>query len=72
MNSDVGENRYSNVLLPACHLDYETSLGAVEHVKRMEFVLSVFKKDHSHVVAMVGDNISTNNLVADRMGCVFV
>lgn len=38
-------------------MDDETFLGVTKHRKLLEFVLNVFKKDLSNVLAVVGDNV---------------
>ena len=44
----------------------EKSLDAEEHVNFLEYVLKVYDKSLHKVVALVGDNCSTNKRIAKR------
>lgn len=63
---------YDEALLALSSLDNETILGADEHQKMIDYVFSTFKKSLGIVVAIVGDNISTNKGLALKASCRFV
>lgn len=63
---------YERVLLSFAPMGEEETLTASEHVEYLEFVLSVFDKDMGNVSALVGDNCSTNKLLATLADCKFV
>lgn len=69
---DEAKECFDKVLLALSPLEDETDLGAVEHKRMLEWVLSVFGKDLSNVVALIGDNVSTNKALALLVGCGFV
>lgn len=62
----------NEVILALSPLEDESNLGAVEHKKLLDFVLPVFNKDMSNVVALIGDIVSTNKSLAVLCGCGFV
>ena len=67
--NDVG---YEKVLLGFSPMENEASQDAAEHYNYMEYVLEVHGKSYDNVVAIVGDNTSTNKAFARRRGPVFV
>lgn len=51
---------YRKVLLRVSPMNDETTQGATEHQSFLQWLLSVFGKDSTHVAALIGDNASTN------------
>ncbi len=50
----------------------EESQNAQNHYDFTIFVLSVYEKTLSNVVALIGDNCNTNKAFANKMRCGFV
>lgn len=65
-------NLRRDVLLSISPMVNEGTQCAVEHYKLLVFVLSVFGKDMSCAVAVVGDNCSTNRAMERRIGPTFM
>lgn len=55
---------YSNVLLALSPLLDETTLSATSHQETIKYILSVYNKTWENVVALTGDNVSTNKALA--------
>ncbi|ETV82390.1 hypothetical protein H257_05042 [Aphanomyces astaci] len=55
---------YEKVLLAMSPMNEEDSLSAAAHVQYLNFVLGVYAKDRGNVVALIGDNCSTNRAFA--------
>lgn len=66
------EGGYQNVLLGLPVMGDELSQGADEHYDLIEFVLSLFGKEKSKVVAFVGDNSNTKRALERLFGSVSV
>lgn len=65
-------NENASGYLAAClamsPLEDETTHSAEEHVEFLRFVLSVFGKDVSNVVALIADNCNVNRSISTKMG----
>lgn len=62
-----GKN-YSSVLLAVSPLLDETTLTASAHEETISYILSVYDKSWENVVAIIGDNVSTNKALASLVG----
>lgn len=65
-------NGYIKVLLALEPSEEETTQSASDHHIFMQFVLSVFGKNESNTVALIGDNCSTNKALVDTLECPFI
>ena len=63
---------YDRCLLAMSPMDNETSNSSHEHHEFLKYVLSVYNKGLSNVVALVGDNASTNRDFGRLVGPCFV
>lgn len=52
--------QFRTILFSMSPLEEDKTMGATEHEKLLDFVLSVFKKSKSNVVFIIRDNVSTN------------
>ena len=53
-------------------MENEESITANEHYDFLCFILSLYNKTLSNVVAMIGDNVNTNRAFSGRIGRNFV
>lgn len=65
-------NGYDRFLLACSPMENEDSLNANEHYEFLEWVLALFEKSMDNVVAVIGDNCSTNRAMSRRIGPTFV
>ena len=63
---------HEQCLLAFTPFEDETSQGCSNHLELLRFVLNVFKKSEKSVVALVGDNCSTNIALARELDLCFV
>ncbi|RHY05928.1 hypothetical protein DYB37_012316 [Aphanomyces astaci] len=63
---------YKKVLLSFSPINDEDSLSAIAHYDYLSFVLEVYGKNMSNVVALIGDNCSVNVAFARRCGLPLV
>ena len=63
---------HEQCLLAFTPFEDETSQGCSNHLELFRFVLNVFKKSEKNVVALVGDNCSTNIALAREFDLGFV
>lgn len=68
-DNDLG---YERVVLEIYPLDDETSQNLREHFELTIFVLSVFERTMANVVAVVGENTTTNRTFSQIVGRTFV
>ncbi|KAF0706983.1 hypothetical protein AaE_013834 [Aphanomyces astaci] len=66
--SNDSHRGYEKVLLAMSPMNEEESLSAAAHVQYLDFVLGVYGKDRENVVALIGDNCSTNRAFARLAG----
>ena len=66
------ENGYQKVLLSFSPLNNKESLNAESHIAFFEFILEQFGKSWSNVVALIGDNCSTNRSFAAKVNINFI
>ena len=59
---------YSRLLLALAPINDEESLNADAHYEYLEFVLDLYGKQMSNIVALIGDNCSTNVAFARTVG----
>lgn len=68
----ANDSGFEEVLLGLSPMENEESQDANEHYDFVKFVLSVFGKTMDNVVALIGDNTSTNKAFARCLGPFFV
>jgi len=66
------ELKYKKVLLGFTPLLDETNQTAENHCELIEFVLNVFGKSTSNIIALCGDNCNTNKAIANKLEVGFV
>ncbi len=59
---------FDTVLLAFSTFEKGESQSAESHIDLLDFVLDIFRKDISNVVALIADNCSTNRLIASNCG----
>jgi len=66
------ERKYEKVLIGFSPLEDETNQTAHNHCDLIRFVLNVFGKSVSNVIALTGDNCNTNKAIANQLGVGFI